>query len=91
MSNMLLMPALKICNPVEAFIQMIIHDPARCTCWHLRNHMWPIPILRSLPSQMQNPLPVRDIRIRTGVLTAHDTVMSRIVQLSDRSSRTLSR
>jgi len=45
---MLLMPALKISNPVEALIQMIIHDLARRTCLHLRVHILPIFILRSL-------------------------------------------
>jgi hypothetical protein len=54
--NMLLMSTLKISNPVEALIQMIIHDPARCSCWCLRIHIWPASILRSLPSQVWNPL-----------------------------------
>jgi hypothetical protein len=37
--NMLLMSARKISNPVEALIQMIIQDPARCTYLHLRIHI----------------------------------------------------
>jgi hypothetical protein len=46
--NMLLMPALKISNPVEAFIQMVIHDFARRTCLYWRVHTWPALILLSL-------------------------------------------
>jgi hypothetical protein len=30
--DMLLMPALKISNPIEAFIQMVIDDSAGSTC-----------------------------------------------------------
>lgn len=31
-TDMLLMPAVKVCDPIEAFIQMIIHNFARNTC-----------------------------------------------------------
>ena len=48
------MPALKISNPVEAFVQMVIYDLARRTYLYLRVHARPRLILRSFLSPVWN-------------------------------------